>query len=47
MTPDKKDFVITKASGTKTLERKRPSSCNVKEMYAPLKSAHPKMNLGL
>jgi len=47
VTPDKKDFVTITASGTKTLERKRPSSCNVKEMYAPPKSTHPKMNLGL
>jgi len=45
VTPDKKDFVTIKASGIKTLERKRPS--NVKEMYTPLKSTHPKMNLGL
>jgi len=47
VTPDKKGFVTIKASGTKTLEWKRPSSCNVKEIYPPLKSTHPKMNIGL
>jgi len=46
VTPNKKDFVTIMASGTKTLEQKRPSSCNIKQMYAPLKSTHPKMNLG-
>jgi hypothetical protein len=43
----KKDYVTIKASGTKILEQKRLGSCNIKEMYAPLKSTHPRTKLGL